>query len=646
MKTNDLFFCINHFFSLYEHNSAAVSLQKKLRAASKRILSAEDVINAIDTVKALYEDSLNIIEHDIVSSGFNQRLLDLQRSIFRELEHVLSIAHRDARHRMMIMIPVADRPALLSNCLESIKDQCRIFQYGGTSVDEKGRRRYNKVSVFIFDDSKELSSRNHIQALSSELNTFGIQTHYIGPDDQRTLLQQIPRELRKDVFRVIGYDHDSDPSHKGASVTRNIAYLYAHSVMQKSGEKALLYFIDSDETFGIAARHGNTVQHIPFINYFYRIDVLFDAMDIDILTGKVVGDPPVSPAVMINTFLEDLLSFFERISVLKECDRCAFHEAMPSHAFSADYHDMATLFGYQEKAAPEKYICSLTGEHSVRDAVTDFASRVTDFFYGLHPTRTQFYHYSGDAADVKQARTVYTGNYVLNINGLRHFIPFARLNLRMAGPVLGRILKKQITDRFTSANLPLMHTRVLSDSTMHEFRSGVFKNKESLDLSDEFFRQFWGDVMLFSIESLTASGFPDKTLSADFISSVVSAVQKKFFHFYKEKRKTTIERNRKLTHYLTDDRYWWNRDTAMHDTMNKFQRFCRLVDTNFGIESRHLEAISDQVSKGTWTNNITHAIYGFYRDTELWNIVLNTHRPVKCSSPQNGEWTPPESSRG
>ena len=84
----------------------------------------------------------------------------------------------------------------------------------------------------------------------------------------------------------------------------------------------------------------------------------------------------------------------------------------------------------------------------------------------------------------------------------------------------------------------------------------------------------------------------------------------------------------------------------MHDTMNKFQRFCRLVDTNFGIESRHLEAISDQVSKGTWTNNITHAIYGFYRDTELWNIVLNTHRPVKCSSPQNGEWTPPESSRG
>lgn len=631
MKTNDLFPHVTHFFSLYKNNPSAVSMHKKLLAASKRIISAEDVIDAIDTVKPLYEDSIRMLEHDIVDAGFDHRLLDLQRRIFRELEHLLSFAQRDSRHHIMMIIPVADRPALLSNCLESLKEQCRTFQYGGTSIDKKGTPYYKKVSVFIFDDSKELSNINTIKALSSELNAFGIRTYYVGLDEQSILLQQVPPELKKDISRIIGDARNSALSHKGASVTRNIAYLYVHSVIQQCGEKALLYFIDSDEEFSIAARHGEAVKNVSFINYFYWLDLLFNSIDIDMLTGKVVGDPPVSPAVMINTFLEDLISFLEIISEMEPSDHCVFHEPVLSDAFSADYHDMANLFGYQEKASPEKYTCALTGNHTVRDTFTDFSKRVMDFFYGLHPTRTQFYRHPGDATNIEHARTVYTGNYVLNSDGLRHFIPFAHLNLRMAGPTLGRILKQQLKDRFVSANLPLSHKRVLADNTMHEFRSGVSRNRNSPDLSGEFFRQFWGDVMLFSVETLTENGFPGKTVLIDEISSVVSSVHEKLYHIYKEKQAVTMKKNRKLNHYLSDKRYWWNSNDHLHDTVNRFKRFTQLIDDNFGVESKNLGVISDTIAEGIWTQKIVHAIHNFYRDSELWDTVLNTNFVVKHS---------------
>ena len=95
------------------------------------------------------------------------------------------------------------------------------------------------------------------------------------------------------------------------------------------------------------------------------------------------------------------------------------------------------------------------------------------------------------------ARTVYTGNYVIRPENLRYFIPFATLKLRMAGPVLGRILKMRLKHRFVSANLPMLHNRTVDSIGQSEYRAGVINTNQSIDLSNEFIRQFYGDVMLF-----------------------------------------------------------------------------------------------------------------------------------------------------
>ncbi len=70
----------------------------------------------------------------------------------------------------------------------------------------------------------------------------------------------------------------------------------------------------------------------------------------------------------------------------------------------------------------------------------------------------------------------------------------------MAGLVFGRIIKAKLAAGFVSANLLMLHKRRVDDLGQSEYRSGVEHESEKVGLSDEFERQFYGDVMLFSME--------------------------------------------------------------------------------------------------------------------------------------------------
>jgi hypothetical protein len=246
----------------------------------------------------------------------------------------------------------------------------------------------------------------------------------------------------------------------------------------------------------------------------------------------------------------------------------------------------------------------------------------------LHPTRTQFFNHSGDFTKTEHARTVYTGNYVFTRKGLENFIPFADLKLRMAGPVLGRILKARLKNRFVSANLPLLHRRTISDARMNEFRSGISEDKETIDLSDEFHRQFWGDVMLFSIEKLIGSGYPDSQIELLEISGTVNEILKNIFNLYREQQAKADEKVLKLRQYLSDPGCWWNIRTEMKSAVNNFNLFCSFVENNFGVNSGCLKKLSAQINEGSQIKMIIKAIHSFHEDEYAWNELLKTDMKV------------------
>ncbi len=146
------------------------------------------------------------------------------------------------------------------------------------------------------------------------------------------------------------------------------------------------------------------------------------------------------------------------------------------------------------------YRCPLEGAHDHTACLAGFAGRLHAFFLGEHLTRRTVFRYTGSFMDLAPARTIYPGNTIVDFDGLRYIIPFGHLRLRMSGPTAGRLIQAEIGDRFASANLPMLHRRTAADDVQDEFRPGVeHRDDAAIDIADEFERQFFGDVMLFSV---------------------------------------------------------------------------------------------------------------------------------------------------
>jgi hypothetical protein len=382
-----------------------------------------------------------------------------------------------------LVIPVADRPRQLAACLNSLKRLLQRFPFAG------------QVSLLIAEDSADAHSIAAHRSLVDELCRNGFNAHHLDAAEQRALLAALPLDLQMRLESVLGQAHAPRWHHKGASVTRNIAYLWL--ARHRGQPNDLYWFFDSDQEFQLPLANGSQYE----IDYFEALSRIFAEASTQILTGKVVGDPPVSPAVMAGTLLDDLTAFVTELSEQTMLAPCAFH-LPPAPTPNAAYHDMADLFGFA-KPTPFRYACELPGAHDHRACLDAAADRLAAFFDGVHPTRSTTYEPSDPLASKAPARTLYTGNFVIRADGLRWFIPFAPLRLRMAGPTLGRIIQAEIGAGFVTANLPMLHRRAESESGASEFRYGINKESELVDISNEFERQYFGDVMLFAMARLT-----------------------------------------------------------------------------------------------------------------------------------------------
>jgi hypothetical protein len=630
MEKEGLFRNLQLFFSLFSDNGAAGIKREFLSAAAA--MGVNMPISGVEgRLRAVYEQAVTVVEDRAAAQGFSDDLIRLQRALYGELESLLSLGQSDNRHHFLVAIPVADRPAMLGNCVQSLIGQCRTFGYGGMTEGADGKQFYRKISLLLFDDSKDEGNRRAIREIAAAARDAGIISHYIGLDEQTAFLSGLPSTFRERLSRLIGEYHGPVPPHKGASLTRNIAYLFVHSRFSgtgaflpgegpAAGEKVLAYFLDSDEEFRIRVRKKSSVEDIAFINYFYLLDRIFQSPEIEVMTGKVVGDPPVAPAVMINTFLDDLILFFDVLPGVSMGDECPFHGSESPQAFSAEYHDLGRLFGYRPSSSPKKYRCELNGVHTVRDCFDHLSERTMEFFHGLHPTRTQFYHHAGGFTRTEQARTVYTGNYVFTREGLRHFIPFADLGLRMAGPTLGRILKSKIRDRFVSANLPLLHKRTVPGAGA-EFRSGLRTEEEIIDLSLECCRQFWGDVMLFSVEALTSAGYPVARVNFEKIAGTVRNTRDRLWKIYREKFAAADERISRLRHCLSRPG-WWNGLRETEAAAKRFGRFCDLSESNFSTRSEGYQRLSQRMGEDEMLNRIIDSMRLYHEDEEAWGAAL------------------------
>ncbi len=551
-------------------------------------------------------------------SPFDELLLDYQ-ALFREQANLVNTYAADSLHEFILCIPVADRPAHLRECLHSIHENCRLFGYGGTI-----NNRFARIRVIIAEDSRDPRHvQQHIE-LAQEFTAKGLDTQHLNFAEQYRLLQQIPPIQRDQLGNLLSRQPLERFYHKGQAANRNIAYLKLREITRDTAN-TLYYLVDSDQYFKLP--HPTQPRSVYALNYFHYINRIFKHNKIHMLTGKLVGDPPVSPSVMAVNFLEDVIAFFTQLSTKKSDAACDFHPRHSAPVDDAAYHDMADFFGYQQKQMHFDYPCPLRGPHDHSDCLTHFSARLNAFFFGEHLTRKTSFVHRGEFTRITPARTIYPGNYVVDFDGLKYIIPFGHLRLRMSGPTAGRLIQAEIGDAFVSANMPMLHGRTsLSDHT-EDFRPGVELDAWRIDLSDEFERQFFGDLMLFSVAELVQRSPPNTTFCMDTINDVIERIEVKLLHSYANKHQAVLHRVEALSQLISDQSHWWRAGTCPHTALTQIQHFIDNMRFNFGEESRAWQQIQSSVHRQHRQQQITDALQSYHAERSIWDQLIST-RPA------------------
>jgi len=551
-------------------------------------------------------------ERRLWAGGFNEAELEPYQAAWQALEALYAARNSDDRHAFVVVIPVADRPRHLETCLDSLQELCRLYGYGGQRDG-----RFAKVEVFIADDSLDEASMAAHRELAGRYDAAGLTTRYFGLEAQQSVLDVLGPEKRAALAPMLGDIRAPLTGHKGASVTRNLAFLRL-SMLYAGRDKVLFHAIDSDQEFKVkvATRAGD--RDVYAVSYFHALDEIFSQTDALMLTGKVVGDPPVSPAVMAGNFMDDVIAFLQRSAERGGQAPCGHHEDGARREGEAAYHDMADLFGFGPGEAAYRYRCPLSGAHDEAAGFDHFAGRLNAFFHGEHPTRVSFYQYADALGSVQPARTVYTGNYVFRPEGLKWFIPFAALRLRMAGPSLGRIVRAEVSGRFVQANLPMLHRRTVEDTAESECRPRVLADETQIDLCGEFGRQFHGDVVLFTLERLAKGHFPCRSQVA--VSEAIDSVYASMLDQYAAKHAAIIDKLATLKALLDAPGNWWNQAQTPPAGLADFKRFSANIEHNFGSGTSCFARIAQNGMNGR--NALVKAIHCYPDDRQAWEAAL------------------------
>jgi hypothetical protein len=556
--------------------------------------------------------------------GFNDRLLASYQAAWRRLEALLAQTGTEARHHFLIVIPVADSPVHLRDCLQSLLELCRTFGYGG---QEKGYWR--KVTVLLADDSGDAEAVARHRAIARSFDQGGLTTRYFGLPEQLALLERLSH---LDLAPIVGRHDRQAFHHKGQAMMRNIAYLKcAEMAAAFNGEPWLIYTVDADQAFKVKVATAEGGRDVAAVNFLFHLDAIFSRPEVQVLTGKVVGDPPVSPAVMAGNFLADVIGFVAEMAAAEP--GLAYRQPDLGGGGDAAYHDMPDLFGFKGEAAAYRYRCPLPGEPDNAACFADFARRLNGFFHGEHPTRVTWFEPGDAQASVAAARTVYTGNYVFRPEALGWFIPFAPLRLRMSGPTMGRMLRAELNqagaEGFVAANLPMLHARTLEETGQSEFRPGVVDEECGVDLCGEFERQFHGDVMLFAMEHLTALGYPPKALARKVVTATLEAVRGEMRRRYGDKQEAILARLTQLDALLDDPTRWWNHTGEHAAAVARFHAFSANIRRNFAADSPCYARIDAPHNWEAWRERQTGAITAYQSNRRTWEQALATFIPPR-----------------
>jgi hypothetical protein len=130
--------------------------------------------------------------------------------------------------------------------------------------------------------------------------------------------------------------------------------------------------------------------------------------------------------------------------------------------------------------------------------------------------------------------------------------------------------------------------------------------------------------MLFSIERLTADGFPLRPeTTADFMGTL-EAVRDELLAQYNARRVDILAKVKRLRELLDDPAAWWHAAAHAGATAN-FRSFIDNVAGNFADDSLCRERINCAENWRRWRGDLAAAIQQYPDDARAWSTAIERH---------------------
>ena len=159
------------------------------------------------------------------------------------------------------------------------------------------------------------------------------------------------------------------------------------------------------------------------------------------------------------------------------------------------------------------------------------------------------------------------------------------------------------------------------------FRPGVERTagtgQDSIDLSGEFERQFFGDLLLFTTEALVREADVRKPLAREDVGRIMDRKEQELLDLYQRKHETIVHRTRQLDELVFQAGHWWLDDPGQTRALQQVRAFLDNITRNFGEQSPAWRQIRSPEHRAERKQQLSQALLEYRAERDAWDRLLH-----------------------
>jgi tRNA nucleotidyltransferase/poly(A) polymerase len=174
-----------------------------------------------------------------------------------------------------------------------------------------------------------------------------------------------------------------------------------------------------------------------------------------------------------------------------------------------------------------------------------------------------------------------------------------------------------------------MHRRTSGSGLSNDYRPGVElaqgAGQHCIDLSNEFERQFFGDLMLFTTEALVKVSDVNLPFAKEKILEVIGQKEQELLELYQLKHQDVLSNCQQLNELVFNQEHWWLDKADLVEALQRVNEFINNIQRNFGDQSLAWRQIQSSEYRAARKQQIVEALMSYRSERDVWDLLVQQH---------------------